>query len=446
MNKCDRVRMNTIIQLFNRALFVVTLFLLTELFSCAQNSNYQPRFLVKTTSVISSQEIGFIEGQRFVVDTDIDLQGKSCKIPNGVTLVFKGGKFKNGELYGQNTKIEYSGVVFDKVLIGGSWICPIIKSSMFADLRYDNSLKDVLALTNPDIHNKVIIEEGYYSIVATKPTDSCILVRNNTELIINGTIELTPNSYGKYYMIHVLGDDVIIKGKGSLIGDRPKHIGKEGQWGFGIYVNRSHRVTISDLSISECWGDCIYVNGMSSDVNIKNCKISYGRRQGISITSADNVTIKDCYISNIAGHAPEYGIDVEPNANDTVRVVRISNVVIEDCVGGIMAYGNAADAYIGNIEIKNCQMYASKKIPIRFIGCENAKAVKCTLTGSANLESILCEDVDNAKIYCNTFQFIGIMKEGKRRILRRLSNNEGKDRINLRNCGKTMICSNKMEE
>ncbi len=317
---------------------------------------------------------------------------------------------------------------------------------MFEDLSYDNSLKDVLALANPEIHNKVIIGEGNYSIVATKPTDSCIPVRSNTELIINGTIVLAPNSYGKYYMIHVLGDDVVIKGKGSLIGDRPKHIGEEGQWGFGIYVNRSHRVSISGLSISECWGDCIYVNGMSSDVMIKDCRISYGRRQGISVTSAKNVTIKDCYISNIAGHAPEYGIDVEPNANDTVHVVKISNVVIEDCVGGIMAYGNASNAYIGNVEIKNCKMYASKKIPIRFIGCENAKAFKCELTGSANLESILCEDVVNATIYRNTFQFIGIMKEGARGVLKRLTSKEEKDRINLKNCGNTSIYSNKMKE
>lgn len=429
-----------------RAFLALTIVSLTDLTSCAQTSNYEHSLLIRPKEVIQPHDIGIYEGQRYIIDSVIDLQGKLCVIPTNVTLVFKGGIFKNGALVGQNTKVEYNGLAFDKVILEGAWICPVIKTSMFVDLSYANSLKDVVALVNPDIHNKVIIEEGKYTVVAQKSADSCIPVRGNTELIINGTIELAPNSYGKYYMIHVLGDDVIIRGKGSLVGDRPKHIGEEGQWGFGIYVNRSHGVTISDLSVSECWGDCIYVNGMSSDVTINSCKISYGRRQGISITSADNVSIKDCYISNIAGHAPEYGIDVEPNANDTVHVVKISNVVIDDCVGGIMAYGNATDAYIGKVEIKNCKMYASKKIPIRFIGCENAKAVKCELTGSANLESILCEDVVNATLYRNTFQYIGIMKEGARGVVKRLSSKEGKDRINLKNCSNTSIRSNKLKE
>ncbi len=97
--------MNCTLKLFNRAFLVFALLSLTELVFCAQSANRQAHFLEKPTSVLSPQDIGLVEGQRYVVDKDIDLQGKLCKIPNDVILVFKGGKFKNGELFGQNTRI-----------------------------------------------------------------------------------------------------------------------------------------------------------------------------------------------------------------------------------------------------------------------------------------------------------------------------------------------------
>ena len=166
------------------------------LLSCCNSYGQDiPNLLEKPKTELLPQNLGLKSGESFVISHDIDLRGKRCRIPPNVTLVFRGGKFMNGELYGQNTKIEYSDTIFDKVLITGSWICPVIKSSMFADLSYGNSLKDVLALINPNIHNKVIINEGKYILVALKPTDSCLPVLGNTELIINGTIELAPNEY-----------------------------------------------------------------------------------------------------------------------------------------------------------------------------------------------------------------------------------------------------------
>lgn len=411
--------------------------------SCAQSTGSERslRLLSLPNGDINPQEIGLTKGANFIIRTDIDLQGKRCIIPSDVTLVFKGGRIRNGELVGQNTKIEYDGIIFDKVLIEGSWVCPVIKSSMFADLSYDNALKDVLALVSPDIHNKVIISEGNYTIAALKPADICIPVRGDTELIINGTIKLLPNSYGKYYMIHIMGDNIIIRGKGTIIGDRAKHLGKDGQWGFGIYVNKAHHVTISGLSIRECWGDCIYVYGMSADVIIKDCDLSYGRRQGISITSADNVTIENCKISHIKGTAPEYAIDIEPNLNDTVRTVKIKNVVIEDCVGGIKVDGTAP-GYIESVDVRHCNVSATKRIPIWFFNCKNAKAIKCTITGSANVESVSCEDVERADIYRNTFQYIDLLKEGGKGIVKRLVRRDDIKRVSLKSCKETNIYSN----
>lgn len=427
---------------FIRALLALSLVSLTDLTSCAQTTHNEPSLLKRPKEVIQPHEIGIYEEQRYIIDSVIDLQGKICVIPNNVTLVFKGGIIKNGALVGQNTRIEYNGLAFDKVILEGTWICPLIKTSMFADLSYANSLKDVMALVNPEIHNKVIIDEGKYTVIAQKLADSCIPVRGNTELIINGTIELAPNEYGKYYILHLLGNDISIRGKGSLCGDRKQHLGTDGQWGFGIYLNKVHRVKITGISISECWGDCIYVYGNSSDILIKNCNLSYGRRQGISITSANNVTIQGCTISHIAGTAPEYAIDIEPNQNDTVRVVNIKNVTIEECVGGIKIDGNSPGAYIGKVDVKNCKVSATRRIPIWFFKCKSARAERCDITGSANIESIACEDVGTATIKHNSFNNISLMKEDKKSIVKRLLSREDKERIVTKNCGKTTMHSN----
>lgn len=403
-------------------------------FSCCDSycQDVPQLFLNKPSLALSPHELGIHAGETYVVKQDIDLQGKILKIPQNVTLDFRGGRFRNGELSGQDTKILYSDTIFDKVIISGSWICPRISTSMFADLNYGNSLKDVVALINPSIKNKVVIEEGRYTIYALNPTESCILVKGNTEMIINGTIELAPNEYSKYYMIHILGDNVTIKGKGELIGDRPNHLGTSGEWGFGIYINKSNHVSISNITVRDCWGDCIYVGGQSTDVSIRNCTLSHSRRQGISITSAENVLIKGCCISRIEGTAPEYGIDIEPNQKDTVRNVVIRDVVISDCIGGMMAYGNAEGAYISCVDVKNCNVHSTKRSPLRFIGCHKVKAINCNLKGTANLESVLCEDVSQATIKRNHFLYIKLNEKGLKgafkRILRKTK------RINLLNC------------
>ena len=113
--------------------------------------------------------------------------------------------------------------------------------------------------------------------------------------------------------------DITISGNGSIIGDKDAHKGKDGEWGMGIQIMNSKNVTINGLNISNCWGDCIYIGGKSSYISIVNCNLHHARRQGISVTNAYKCKIDNCKIYDIAGTAPEYGIDFEPNADCTVN-------------------------------------------------------------------------------------------------------------------------------
>lgn len=347
---------------------------------------------------ISYKELGELNGGVLTIKDRVNLQNKQCVIPEGITLCFKGGLIQNGTLVGNMTKLKTCGVCFNRVKILGTWNVPCIKSSFFYDLSYENALKDVVALSNPNIKNRISIDEGNYLVAAYKNADICIPINSNTEFILNGTINLLPNEYTNYYIIQATGSNIKIKGKGTIVGDKFSHTGKTGEWGMGINLHQAHHVSISDLTIKDCWGDCIYVGGNSSDVTITNCHLDNGRRQGISITSANGVKIKDCTITNVYGTAPEYAIDVEPNKGETTDNIIINDVTVNNCRGGFLAYGKAPKAKIGDIEIKRCSISGTRKTPIELSRCASAKVEKCTITDWNQKKAIHHEEIGVAKI------------------------------------------------
>lgn len=105
----------------------------------------------------------------------------------------------------------------------------------------------------------------------------------------------------------------------NIIGDREKHFGETGEWGFGISIRGAQNIKIYKAVIKNCWGDGIYVGSLGAlvnkDITIKDCFIDNNRRNGISIISGINVNIVNSLISNTNGTAPMSGIDIEPNNN-----------------------------------------------------------------------------------------------------------------------------------
>ncbi len=173
------------------------------------------------------------------------------------------------------------------------------------------------------------------------------------------------------------GQNITISGKGSIIGDKKTHTGTTGEWGMGIFV-RGRDVCIRNITIRDCWGDCIYVGGNSLNVHIDRCLLDNGRRQGISITSARNVYINDCIIKNVSGTAPQFAIDLEPNKGDTVTNIFIHNVTIQNCVGGITANGVVKTAYLGDVFIDNCSVDENVKAnSYQFYHANKVRLINC---------------------------------------------------------------------
>lgn len=137
--------------------------------------------------------------------------------------------------------------------------------------------------------------------------------------------------------------DVEIAG-GRLVGDRDIRKGSGGEWGHGVDVRGSKRVTIRDMHLSNFWGDGIWIGCRavwraaaipSEDVHVANVVSTNNRRQGLSVEAAKVVRIYDSEFSNSNGTSPECGIDIEPVTPSTAWDIRIENCLIR----GNKAYG-----------------------------------------------------------------------------------------------------------
>ena len=336
--------------------------------------------------------------KRIEIKNDIDLTGKIWYLPEGITLVGKGGIIRNGIIIGNSNKIESKAPIFSDVIIDGEWLVPQINGNLlFEDLSGINSLKNLFALSNPLIHNTIIIEEGNYMVEASKNKDVCLTVLSNTDLIINGKIEICPNEYESYTIIQVYGDDIFISGNGQIVGDKHNHKGSSGEWGMGVKISESKNVKLKGITIKDCWGDCVYINKDSKDILIDSCTIDHGRRQGISIIDADGVSITNCKITNVSGTNPQFGIDIEPNKYDYVDNVKISDVTIENCEGGITIYGKKKDRekkQIGSVEVYNCYIYTASKRAIKLRFCDSFFMNKCKLESPEDVNVVYVEGVD----------------------------------------------------
>ncbi len=381
--------------------YTYIIFVISIIYSCQGNTTAIAKGLPMATDTVPYEVLGTEEGRKIFIKDTIDLNNCVCIIPENVSLVFRGGYLKNGTLVGNNTKLKSSSQCFSRIRIKGTWNVPVINADLFDDLSYDNALKDVMALSDSSIRNKIYIGEGKYQVTAYKNGDVCIPVSSNTEIQIDGDIWLTPNGYRNSYIIQATGSNIIIHGKGAIIGDKHTHTGTSGEWGMGIDVEDAHHVTIAGLTIKDCWGDCIYVGSNSTDIKIEKCKLDHGRRQGISVTSANGLLIRDCFITNVSGTAPEYAIDIEPNKNETVDNVQIENISVNNCNGGILVYGKASNAKIGKVLIKNCSIVGARKNPIFLVRCSTAKVEKCIMKHCLRKKPIITVEVGLATLHDN---------------------------------------------
>ena len=127
----------------------------------------------------------------------------SSLLPKGFVLKANGGVLRNGTIIGNDTKIDGTDTLFDHIIIKGTWNVPYITTRLFANLDYENSLRDVVALANPRIRNRIVIGKGIYYVRTEKESDICISLCSNTDFILEGTIKLLPNDNRIYSIVKI---------------------------------------------------------------------------------------------------------------------------------------------------------------------------------------------------------------------------------------------------
>lgn len=379
---------------------------------------------------IAYLKLGRVDGNSLLIEEDIDMNGCVVFMPRAMTICAKGGIVRNGVVVGSQTKIDGKDILFDNVTIRGDWNVPEITTSLFKDLSYENALRNVMALASPKVKNTIVIEKGDYIVKMKQNARVGLSLCSNTELVLNGIIRLLPNNFKNYYIIRAKGENISIRGDGTIIGDKHSHNGSEGEWGMGLEFRSAVNASVKGLTIKDCWGDCIYVGGNSQNVLIEDCILDNGRRQGISVTKADYVTIRRCTISNVGGTAPGYAIDLEPNKGDTVDHVLIENVVVKNCLGGIKATRSLKQtnegkplSWIGSVKVRNCDTSASKKFPALFKGCDSLFVSNCKIVSSNAKPAILTKKVNYVSVIENTLvdrsDLLSKAKRSAKKILQR---------------------------
>lgn len=140
-------------------------------------------------------------------------------------------------------------------------------------------------------------------------------------------------------------------------------------------------VQVTGLSLQSSGGDGLYIgpgedraHAPSRNMLIQNCDMYNNHRQGISVLSAENLTIDHCTIRGTIGTAPQAAMDLEPDDPGDMLV----NVNITNCT----CTGNAGSGFMANltymtptsrpisVTVSNLHVQGSRQTAMRVIVAE----------------------------------------------------------------------------
>jgi hypothetical protein len=220
------------------------------------------------------------------------------------------------------------------VSIGSTTINVRNKGALGNGVHNDTAAFQAAIDSLPSSGGTVYVPGGKYMIDATKS----IRMRSHTRLQLASTAELDviPNSAGRYYTVKVWNvNNVKIEG-GSIVGDRARHKGTSGEWGYGINIQGSKNVLVTNVALSNFWGDGMWIGASgwgsslvrSDYVTVNHMVSSNNRRQGLSIGPAHHVYIVNSTFKDTHGTLPEAGIDIEPQDQGKADTIRIENTTM----------------------------------------------------------------------------------------------------------------------
>jgi hypothetical protein len=271
----------------------------------------------------------------------------------------------------------------------------------------------------PSSGGTVYVPAGRYMIDATKS----IHLRSHTRLRLDPSAELVviPNSAGRYFLVRVDNvNNVEIVG-GKMTGDRARHKGSTGEWGFGIYVTGASKVFVHNVSVSEFWGDGLFVGGngknarlvRSNYVTINNVTSSHNRRQGISIGPSQHLYIVNSTFKNTQGTLPQAGMDIEPQDQGPVDTVRIEKNTFSGNRGnGIELHTNISGITLTGNTLTGNYGFGSLAINAAGLTFTNNNANRNGLAGVGMSSKTHNSSIRNNKLQYNSTRYMSPTRAG----------------------------------
>jgi hypothetical protein len=153
------------------------------------------------------------------------------------------------------------------------------------------------------------------------------------------TVRALPGGYpalGDCLLTAVGRSHLRICGYGATLMMNKAEYGDSGQWRHVLAVTSSSDVVIEGITLAGAGGDGIYLGrsnapglaSMSESVTIRNVRCVDNYRNGLSVISANKLLIDGCAFVDTLGHAPQAGIDFEPNSPDE----QLTEVCVRNCV------------------------------------------------------------------------------------------------------------------
>lgn len=122
----------------------------------AQNSGLGKVYLDKNNGVLT-QTMMQATNTVYVIQYDYDLNGQTITIPQNCILLFEGGSLSNGDVVGNNTKINTEDIkIFENIILDGSFINKI-DVRMYGLIPSSSVYSPLSGATNANIINNYII-------------------------------------------------------------------------------------------------------------------------------------------------------------------------------------------------------------------------------------------------------------------------------------------------
>jgi hypothetical protein len=211
----------------------------------------------------------------------------------------------------------------------------------------------------------VYLPPGTYRVQTSRSNRLRLKSNMTFKMASNATLKMFPTKKSQYSVLLLSkAEDVTIIG-GTLIGDRAAHKGKGGEWGMGITMRASSRISISNVRVRNMWGDGFYVVDVE-DLALCSVRAENNRRQGLSIVHGNRILVTRSIFRDTRGTRPAAGIDLEPDKPHQ----RITNVRIERSKfinnegGGIMIAGKKAR--VSRVQIQNNEFDGARPLLIEY--------------------------------------------------------------------------------